>query len=371
MARDGEPGKAYLKGLSCEKIRIRAGELGFDLIGFVPVGKADAPRFAAFSHWLQQGMHGEMAYLARDPERRRYPQVLLPGCQTVIMVGASYDQLHVPMDVLRDPARGRIARYAWGADYHDTLTPRLRQLGDFVSANSRAYVDTGAVLERAWAERAGLGFIGKNTCLINRGMGSYLFLGAILAGEVLIDEDESGAPAELQMNMRAQPKKAAGCGACTRCMTACPTGALRAPYQLDARLCISYLTIELKGSIPIELREQMENWIFGCDICQDVCPYVRRMERSRATDLPSVSIEVAAPRLVDVLALDKRAFGARFKGTPIMRAKRRGLLRNACVAAGNYGGREVVEPLRALLVDEEPMVREHAAWALGKIGWVS
>ncbi len=338
--------------ISKNKIRTYATELGFDLFGIVSTA-TDAPHHNAFLNWLERGAHGEMSYLARDSDRRRNPTSLFPACRSIIMLGVSYDQLSVPAHVLSDPARGRIARYAWGLDYHDVLVPRLRALGDLVTQSSRSYVDTGALLERDWAEQAGLGFVGKNTCIINRDRGSYLFLGAVLLDD---DVEES----------KEAPNKtpATGCGHCTRCLTACPTSAFTAAYQLDARKCISYLTIELKGAIPELLRPQMGNWIFGCDICQDVCPYVRRIERNRLVSLPSVDSEVAAPRLKDVLSLDQASFRARFKATPIMRAKRRGLLRNACVAAANYGKEDVIPALRNLLDDSEPLLRTHAQWAL-------
>lgn len=353
--------------LTAELVRERALELGFDLIGFAPAGPA--PGAEAFLGWLSAGYHGEMGYMARHPERRADPRLVLPGARTVIVVGLSYETLAVPLDVLRDPSRGRIARYAWGADYHDVMTPKLRALGEFVSRESRAYVDTGPVLERAWAERCGLGFIGKNTCLIHRRRGSYLFLGAVLVNEELRIEDEDNQirqPSLSHSNVQFR-----GCGSCTRCLTACPTDAFPRPGVLDARRCISYLTIELKGSIPAELRPLMGNWIFGCDICQEVCPYVRRFSRPSDSPLAQAlrppNLDHVAPRLLDLLCLDRAAFTARFKGTALMRAKRRGLLRNACVAAGNWGSEEALPALRRLLDDEEPLVREHAAWAMAKI----
>ncbi|MCS7055148.1 MAG: tRNA epoxyqueuosine(34) reductase QueG [Thermoflexales bacterium] len=346
--------------LSAERVRERAVEMGFDLVGFAPAGPAPgAERFLA---WLSAGHHGQMAYMAREPERRLDPRRVMPGARTVVIVGVSYETLAVPREILQDPSRGRIARYAWGADYHDVITPALRAFGEWLAKESRAYVDTGPVLERAWAERCGLGFIGKNTCLIHRKRGSYLFLGAVLVGEELHDADE------------AQPAPAAhfqGCGRCTRCLDACPTGALPAPGVLDARRCISYLTIELKDSIPVALRPLMGNWVFGCDICQDVCPYVRRFSRPSDSRLAQafrpLNVEQAAPKLLDLLGLDRPAFNRRFKGTAIVRAKRRGLVRNACVAAGNWGSDEALPALRRLLDDEEPLVREHAAWAIAKI----
>lgn len=343
--------------LVCE----RALALGFDLIGFAPAG--ETPHAQRFTDWLAAGHAGEMAYLARPDavDKRFDPHRVLPGARTVILVGVSYETLAVPMEVLQDPSRGRIARYAWGADYHDIITPVLREFGEWIANESRAYrayVDTGPVLERAWAEQCGLGFIGKNTCLIQRKGGSYLFLGAVLVAEEL-------------KSAIARNSQYVGCGACTRCLDACPTNAFPAPGVLDARKCISYLTIELKGSIPIDLRPRMGNWIFGCDICQDVCPYVRRYSRPTRSALGQsfypVNVERAAPRLVDVLSMSRTNFGTRFKGTALQRTKWRGLLRNACVAAGNWGNDAALPALKRLLTHDELIVREHAQWAIEKI----
>ncbi|MCW1970226.1 MAG: tRNA epoxyqueuosine(34) reductase QueG [Anaerolineae bacterium] len=346
----------------------RALELGFDLIGFAPLVDATAPdatsaltpHHSAFMRWLAQGYHAEMGYLAREPQKRADPRLVLLNAQTAIVVGVSYDTLAVPMSALADPSRGRIARYAWGADYHDVLTPRLRALGEFVSRENRAYVDTGPVLERAWAEQAGLGFIGKNTCLIHRTRGSYFFLGVVFVAA----EIETAPPP----TPASRPKALCGCGACTRCITACPTQAFAAPYVLNAQRCISYLTIELKGAIPVAMRPQLGNWLFGCDICQDVCPYVRRYSHpSREQAFYPVNVDRAAPNLLDVLSWDHPTFNAKFKGTPLSRAKRRGIVRNACVAAGNWGNAAAIPALTQLLTDEEALVREHAQWAIERI----
>ncbi len=360
--------------LSAKLVRERAVELGFDLVGFAPAGPT--PGAERFLEWLSAGHHGQMAYLAREPERRLDPRRVMPGARSVVIVGLSYETLAVPEEILRDPSRGRIARYAWGADYHDVITPVLRAFGEWLAKESRAYVDTGPVLERAWAERCGLGFIGKNTCLIHPKRGSYLFLGAVLLGEEIVDEGaDGGTAAAPSSDATGALRRSAGpdapfsrCGRCARCLAACPTNALPAPGVLDASRCISYLTIELKGSIPVELRPLMGNWVFGCDICQDVCPYVRRFSRPSDSPLAKAfrpsNVERIAPRLLDLLRMDRTAFNARFKGTAIMRAKRRGLVRNACVAAGNWGNEEALPALRRLLDDEEPLVREHAAWAI-------
>jgi epoxyqueuosine reductase len=354
--------------LSAKLIRERAVELGFDLIGFAPAGPA--PGAQRFVDWLAAGHHGEMGYLAREDavQKRLDPALVLPHARTVIMLGVSYETLAVPAEVLQDPSRGRIARYAWGADYHDIITPVLRKFGEWVAKESRGYVDTGPVLERGWAEQCGLGFIGKNTCLIDRRRGSFLFLGAVLVN------DEIGGW-ELEID-RAQskienPKSKIGCGSCTRCLAACPTHAFPAPGVLDARRCISYLTIELKGEIPMDLRPRMGNWIFGCDICQDVCPYVKRFSQPARSPLSQAFYPVdedrAAPKLADVLALDRAGFNARFKGAAVLRAKRRGLLRNACVAAANWGDASLLPALNRLATDDEPLIRSHALWAISQV----
>lgn len=343
--------------LTQSQFRAEAVSRGFDLFGVAPAGPTPgADRFAA---WLSAGNAGEMAYLEREADKRSDPRLLLAGARWVAMVGVSYDSLAVPATLLNDPSRGRIARYAWGADYHDLITPRLRGLGEWASARSRAWVDTGPVLERAWAAQTGLGFIGRNTCLIHRTRGSYFFLGAILiADEIALDDTPAPAPR----------KASAGCGACRRCLDACPTQAFPEPGVLDARRCTSYLTIELKGSIPVALRPRMGNWIFGCDVCQDVCPYVRRYAIPAGWPaFRPIDAERAAPRLLDALAWDRDAFNQRFRGTALKRAKWRGVLRNVCVAAGNWGDPACLPLLERHARGEDALVAEHAAWAIERI----
>jgi epoxyqueuosine reductase len=384
-----------------QRIKEKAYELGFDLIGLAPADKA--PHAEAYRGWLANGYSAEMTWLGREPERRVDPGQVLPGAQAVVVVGLSYFVLNPPLELWNDPARGRIARYAWGLDYHDLMLPRLRELGDFVekeagkTVNRRAYVDTGPVLERDFAAQAGLGFIGKNTLLINPNLGSYLFLGEILV-DVELDYDEpsrdGGASCRLDLTsirppltppnegrtLNASPplggidggrlgvsKRLGTCGACTRCLNICPTHAFPAPYILDSSRCISYLTIELKGSIPLELRPFLGNWVFGCDACQEICPWVRRYSRPSGESFLSYDTERAIPKLVDLMKLDEAAFRARFKGTPILRPKRRGLLRNVAVALGNSGSPEALPVLEQALQDPEPLVREHAEWAIERI----
>ena len=353
-------------------VKARARMLGFDAVGIASASEVEEG--SAFLEWLRRGFAGEMHYMARDPQRRLDPRAVYPPAQSIIVVARNYYVVPPDPHLLTDPSRGRISRYAWGLDYHDVLRPRLFELDAHLRALSgrteyaRVYVDTGPVLERAWATRAGLGFIGKNTCLIHPRLGSYLFLGVMLVPEPL-DPD----PGPLMGGDPPRWEFANGdvgtCGRCTRCLDACPTQAFVTPYILDARRCISYLTIELRGPIPRELRARMKNWIFGCDECQDTCPWNTRF--ATPTDEPAFHPrpEQVAPRLLDLITLDETAFRARYRKTPIYRAKRRGLLRNVCVALGNWGDPQAVPALAERLHrDTEPLIRGHAAWALGRIG---
>jgi epoxyqueuosine reductase len=377
-----------------EDIKEKAYELGFDLAGIAPASRAS--HADAYASWVDAGFAATMGYMARDVTRRQDPRHVLPGARSVIVVGLSYFVLDPPADLWNDPSRGRIARYAWGMDYHEVMAPRLHQLAEFIArqtrrgVQSRAYVDTGPVLERDFAAQAGLGFIGKNTCLISPTLGSYLFLGEILT-DLELDYDEpatdsgaaievpatdSGAAIEFKPNQRpiagggrerVGTRRVGACGACTRCLEACPTQAFRAPYILDSNRCISYLAIELKGSIPLELRRSMGNWIFGCDVCQSVCPWPRRFAQPASLDFLGFDPKQAAPRLLNLISLSDDEFRARFRQTPLWRAKRRGLLRNVAVALGNWGNPQAIPALQHALDDPEPLIREHAAWALAQI----
>lgn len=340
------------------RIKAKALELGFDVAGIARAGQArDAKRL---NDWLARGLHADMAWLARDPERRADPTRVLPGAKSVLVAGLSYFIADPPPDIWDDPLRGRIARYAWGRDYHDELLPRLRELAAWIEAETgrpvanRAYVDTGPVLERAWAEQAGLGFIGKHTLLIHPEWGSYLFL-----GELLLDLDlEPDLPGNERLGT---------CGSCRRCQDICPTHAFPAPFILDSRRCISYLTIEHRGPIPEDLRPLMRNWIYGCDECQSVCPWVRQFAKPGRTRFLRYDVDACAPKLTDLLAMDDAAFRERFRGTPVPRTKRRGLLRNVCVALGNSGHPDVIPALEIAARDPEPLIAEHAKWAMGKL----
>jgi epoxyqueuosine reductase len=339
-----------------ESIRRRAQELGFDRVGIAPA--KPPPNAAYFLAWLERGYAGEMKFMGRpDSVRRRLdPRQALPAARAILCVAMNYHNADDgPTDT---PSRPVIARYARGADYHAVFEEKLQQLAQSLSefgcggAQTRCYVDYGPVLERDHAQRAGLGWIGKNTMLINPEIGSYLFLGVILTD------------ADLEFDAAFLPDH---CGTCDRCLTACPTGAIRSPRDLDSRLCISYLTIELRGPIPRELRPFIGNRVFGCDICQEVCPWNRGVPTTKEPRLEPRE-GTTGPELIELLGLTEDRFKQRFGDTPIARTKRRGFLRNVAVALGNWGAPSVVPPLIRALDDEEPLVRGHAAWALGRAG---
>ena len=349
-------------------LKVKAAELGFSMVGIVPA--RPARRLATYLAWIAAEMHGQMGYLARPDRivRRQDLNVIVPQVQSLVCVGLDYFTMRLPDEVAHDPGRGRISNYAWGVDYHDIMTPRLEELATWLRAQvattgtkldktavaTKVYVDTGAILERDHAEAAGLGFVGKNTMLIGPRRGSFFFLGELLTTLPLVyDEIQPAMPT---------------CGRCRRCLDACPTNAFPEPYVLDARRCISYLTIELKGWIPYQLRPLIGNWIYGCDVCQDVCPFNRFAQPVASHHFTAASLDAAAPPLLDLLALDEAGFAARFAHSPIKRIKRRGLLRNVCVAAGNWGSETAVSALIPLLSDAEPLIRGHAVWALRQIG---
>jgi epoxyqueuosine reductase len=346
--------------LSAETARSKAIELGFNLVGITPA--APSPRLDAYFRWIELNMHGSMGYMAREDRqaRRRDLNVILPGVQSIMIVGLDYHALNVLGEILADPARGRIASYAWGIDYHAVMTPRLEQLAAWMRdvGNSqlvhRVYVDTGAILERSHAQQAGMGFVGKNTMLIHPRRGSYFFL-----GEILIDA---------AFDVYDQPHRETICGSCVRCQVDCPTNAFPRPYVLDARRCISYLTIEHKGWIARDLRPLMGNWVFGCDVCQDVCPFNRFALPTGEPSFSPTDVDRAAPPLIDLLRLDAKDFRERFGGSPIARIGRDRLVRNACIAAGNWQNEAAIPNLIDLLRDLNPLVRGHAAWALTQIG---
>jgi epoxyqueuosine reductase len=336
-----------------QQIKTKAHELGFDLVGITST--APLAHHSRYRAWVAQGFAGEMGYMSRDVEKRADPTRVLPGARSIVVVAMNYHSApELPAD---RRGRGWISCYAWGEDYHLVMGRKLEALVGFIrdlegpDVQARWYVDTGPILERELAWRAGLGWPGKHTNLINRRLGSWLFLGAVLLDRELVYD----VPA------------AAHCGTCTRCLVACPTGALVAPGVLDARRCISYLTIELRGPIPRELRPLLGTHIFGCDICQAVCPWNRKApETSEAAFWPRAGY--AAPELLPLLGLSEAEFRQRFRGSPIWRAKRRGFLRNVAVALGNLRDPRAIPALQQALHDAEPLIRGHAAWALGRIG---
>ena len=337
------------------QLKQHAHALGFELAGIAPATEADG--FAYLSDWLDQGFAGEMDYMSRHAEARRHPDSMLPNVKSVLMVGINYKTPDEPPESLRSSrGLGRVSIYAGGRDYHDVLRDKLKALLAWIQeqvpgTRGRAVIDTAPLLERDFARRAGLGWFGKNTMLIDKKLGSYFFLGALL-----LDLDlQTDAPFETSH-----------CGACTRCLDACPTDAFVAPYQLDARRCISYLTIELRGAIPEDLRSPMGDWIFGCDICQEVCPWNRK---SPFGVEPALQPTVTGTRvdLEELLALTDEEFRDRFRHTPLWRSGRAGLLRNAAIALGNLGDAQALPALERALADPSPLVREAAAWAIKKI----
>ena len=328
-------------------------------LGFLALGVRDARPLAGrarLERWLADGMHGELGYMERYLELRTDPAVLEPGTRSVIVLATPYDARPLGIGHDDDPL---ITRYALGDDYHEVLRPRLRALGAFLEAelgaavNGRPAVDSAPLLEREVAQDAGLGWFGRSSMLINQRWGSY-----VLLSELLVD-------VALEPDTERHPDR---CGRCTACVDACPTGAILADGVVDARRCISYLTIELRGPIPRALRAPMGLHLFGCDICQAVCPWNRRAPAALIPEL-APRPEVARVTALEALALSDEAFRALFRGSAVKRTKRRGLARNAAVVLGNAGDRAAVPALaRALRDDPEPLVRGHAAWALGRLG---
>lgn len=337
-----------------EKIKEAAQQLGFALVGISPV--MSPPHEESFARWLRRELAGELEYMRRTESLRRDPRRLVPWAKSVISVGMNY-YTAFPRPPMSTQPNGWISRYAWGEDYHNVIKRRLESLLERIRiihgtpVEGRPFVDGGPVLERDFAGVAGLGWIGKNTQLISPKKGSWFFL-----GELFVD-----LPLTYDRPLRDR------CGKCDLCLKACPTGAFVGPYVLDARRCISYLTIELKGFIPRHLRPLIGDHIFGCDICQEVCPYnVKAEPTTDQAYQPKTGLH--APQLIPLLSLDQEAFRIRFHGSPILRAKRRGLLRNVAVALGNIQSPEALPALIGALDDDEALVRGHVAWALGRIG---
>ncbi len=333
-----------------ERIKTQALELGFDAAGIAPA--APGEHLPQYLDWLAAGYHGEQSYLARPDRlaRRRDLRVIQPEVESLLVVGLHYWPGPPPAEA-EWPSHGRISAYAQGPDYHHVMLPKLEALGSFVqeqtgrSGRSRAYVDTGPLLERDHALAAGLGFIGKNCHLIQPQRGSWLFLGVLML------------PLPLEPDT---PGRTPSCGTCARCQDACPSNAFIRPHTLDCRRCISYLTTALKGPIPRELRPLVGNRVFGCDDCQQVCPWNRFAQPTGRQQL--------APPLLDLIRLAESLFQQQFGDTPIGHIGRERLLRNVAVALGNWAAPEAAPPLKQALTDPGPLVRGHAAWALGQIG---
>lgn len=329
--------------------------IGFSSVGVVSLQDVGRDLLQkSLESWLAAGCHGDMVWMARDPARRADPRRVLQNAKAIITCTLNYFTPHAQTDDLK---RGRISRYAWGDDYHEVMLLKLKELAAFLqtvdpSAECLCYVDTGPVMEKPWAARAGLGWQGKHTNVIDPKRGSWFFI-----GEILTTASAAGPTADVASSQ---------CGKCTRCIDICPTRAITGPYQLDARKCISYLTIEHKGSIPEEMRPFMGNHIYGCDLCQDVCPWNRF-----ATATPEPAFQPRNgnlnPELIPLLYMTDDDFRVRFKNSPIKRIKRVRLLRNVAVALGNSKDPAAIPALQHALNDSEPLIREHAEWALRQI----
>jgi epoxyqueuosine reductase len=353
------------------RIKQCAHDAGFDLCGIAPV--RDFGELRIFPRWIASGMHGEMKYLEARDETDKLKRASLsrvaPWARSVIVCAINYNTAHpYSTQAQKDATRGWISRYAWAReDYHDAVLRRLRKLEDDLrelsdtgdSLQLRSYVDTGPLIERVYAKYAGIGWIGKNTCIINQKLGSWLFLGVILTSldAAKLDSTENTLTADLPAPDR--------CGTCTRCITACPTQAIVAPGELDARLCISYLTIEKRGEIPEELRGGMGRHVFGCDICQDVCPWNRKAPVTSAPEFEARD-GLVNPALDWLAEMQPEEFQVKFRKSPIRRAKLSGLRRNAVIAMGNSCDEKFIPTLKKLCEDSDPVIAEHARWAVAR-----
>jgi epoxyqueuosine reductase len=353
------PGTAAITEVGAnERLKARlvkfAGECGFDSCR---VAACESPEHAdQFQHWLRAGAHGEMEYMRRGEEKRCDPRKVLPEARSIVVVALNYFQggeVQRSQTAATEKGNGRIARYAWGDDYHQVIAAKLDKIDKFLrqfGGEQKCYVDTGPILERDHAARSGIGWHGKSTMLIDPRLGTWFFLAEILTTlELPRDEPQRDR-----------------CGTCVRCITACPTGAITAPHRLDARRCISYLTIELKGSIPLELRPLIGNRIFGCDDCLEACPWNRFAQVSRESAFAAHRSTVGTS-LREYLLLSDNEFREMFRNSPIKRIKRRGFLRNVCVALGNVGTAQDLPALEQALTDDEPLIVEHAQWAIAQI----
>ena len=348
--------------------REAAAQAGFDLAGVASVREQDFPELNAFSEWIEAGHAGEMKYLEKRTEagalRRSSLENAAPWARSVIVCALNYNTAQPYSTHVHDPAKGWISRYAWGPqDYHDSLMKRLQQveagirnlaLEHGIDPETRCYVDTGPLVERVYAKYAGIGWIGKNTCIIDQKLGSWLFLGVVLTS----------------LELKPDTPAADRCGSCTRCIDACPTQAILEAGKMDARRCIAYLTIEKRGDIPEEFRESIGHHVFGCDICQDVCPWNNKAGNAPATSAPEFQAQkkLAHPDLAWLAEMTAEDFRQTFRGSPIKRTKYSGLLRNVAIAMGNSGNREFKLSLEKMAGDTDPVVAEHARWALNHLG---
>lgn len=338
-----------------KEIEFRANELGFDRIGFAPA--APPLRAEYFKQWLAEGKAGTMTYLNRSAGRRVNPQVVMDGARTIISVAQSYFTGRLPEEIRSDPSRGLIASYAWGQDYHEVLLNKLVELAGIVEElapgySTKCYVDTGHILERDHGERAGLGFIGKNTLLISPQMGSTFFLGEILTTLKLPPSPLARMPS---------------CGSCTRCLDICPTHAFPTAYVLDSTLCVSYLTIEFRGVIPRHLRAKMSNHVFGCDDCQDCCPWNLRFSKETNEAAYRAALDRQAPLLSDLVLLTENQFRERFAGTAVLRTAYSGFMRNVAIALGNWGAEDALDLLEPLSGSNDALIRTHAVWGVAQV----
>jgi epoxyqueuosine reductase len=347
-------------------VKEAAAQAGFDLAGVAPLAD-DFPELASFRDWIAQGHAGEMKYMETRTEagdlRRASAKNAAPWAKSVVVCAVNYNTRFPYSTQLRDSKRGWISRYAWGAmDYHDALMPRLRQVEAAImqlarehglGAETRCYVDTGPLVERVYARYAGLGWMGKNTCIINQKLGSWLFLGVVLTS------------LELAPDLPAPDR----CGSCTRCIDACPTQAFIAPGKMDARRCIAYLTIEKRGEIAEEFRDGMGHHVFGCDICQDVCPWNNKAGNAPASGLPEFQPREGLfhPELKPLAEMNPDEYRNALRGSPIKRAKYSGLKRNLAIAMGNSGDRDFLPVLETLTQENDPVLAEHARWAINKL----
>jgi epoxyqueuosine reductase len=338
-----------------DEVKAHAAAVGFDLCGIAPA--APFPELAYLHEWIARGFHADMHYMARTAARRADVRAVLPSARSVIVLGTVYNAERPYSTAVTDPRTAAVARYAWGDDYHGVIEDRMRRLVDAIAEfagpfEHRAYVDTGPVQERVYARYAGLGWIGKNTCLINRDLGSWLFLSAILCDLPL----EPDVPALDH------------CGRCTLCIDACPTGAITAPYRLDANRCLSYLTIENKGSIPDAFREAIGHHSYGCDICQDVCPWNRKAATT-GDDPWQPRSGLDEPPLLDLWTRSDAELRTLLKGSPMKRAGVRRLRRNLAVCIGNSGDASAADVLEASEEEtsQDSLVREHVMWATEKL----